>query len=100
MSDGFVAAVCAGQHAAAIKQLDVALESEQNSATQLLINRGVCNARLNLYRKALKARRGVGWLQRADVTGLLDGVWLASLLRAGPGQGSGTLPRQRGSRVP
>lgn len=54
----FASAIGAGSWAAAIKQLDAALASSPTpQAVPLLLNRGFCNLKLQLYRKALKVGR-------------------------------------------
>jgi hypothetical protein len=51
-------AVAQGNFSAAIKLLDVAIAAESNASTlaSLRVNRGLCNQRLKLWRKALKVR--------------------------------------------
>jgi hypothetical protein len=58
--DPFTAAVVDGNYAAALRCLDGAIGAAQGSGdpslAPLLVNRGACNQRLQLYRKALKVQ--------------------------------------------
>lgn len=67
----FCAALQAGNHSAAIKLLDSAINAgptEPLLKCSLHINRGVCNSRLQLYRKALKVGREISECEAPDVS--------------------------------
>ncbi len=56
MTSSYVSALTDGRWAEAAKVIDSAIQSaEVPTRLQLLINRGYCHQRLQLYRKALKA---------------------------------------------